>query len=243
MDKAVYDMLLNGLDIDVGGITIRNYTLRDIFNVIKLDNYNRKISLTVLQPDDLGLKDILDEQTIKSMSMYDMSCSFIDIREFFLDFLNTFTYHNWYFNDVFNEYVCSLGENKRLIINRKNIDNILETARKMYCVPKRKERVQTSSEIESILKEFEEFDKKTKYNKKQGGITLDSIILAVSTRHHTYNLFNIWDLTVFQLLETYRQLEKDDNWHYTMTGAYAGTIDTKQIDMSKIHWANRHSKE
>ena len=235
----IESILLSGQDVVIGDIVVRNHKLYDIFNVIKLEKYQSLISLPIITPMDFKLEDVFDTETIKGMSMYRMTCMFEDIREMFINFLNTFTYHKWEFNDVFNEFVTHINDKERIRLNQQKIDEIFQVVKEMYCIPERKlERKKVDKEIDEILKEFEEFNKKTKYKEKNKGLTLDSIVLAVSTRHNTYDLFNIWDLTVFELIQTYRQLEKNDHWDNIMQGIYAGTVDSKQLDLDKIHWAN-----
>ena len=179
-------LLLSGKDIEVGEVVVINHTLDHIFNVMKIEKYHSLISLPVITPTDFDLGDILDDEAIKGMSMYKMACIFEDVREMFIDFLNSFTYHKWEFNEVFNEFVAHVSDTERVRLNEKKIGEIFDVAKKIYCIPKREAKVQhKDTEIDNILKEFEEFDRKTKHKSKSNGITLNSIVLAVSTRHNT----------------------------------------------------------
>lgn len=51
-------------------------------------------------------------------------------------------------------------------------------------------------------------------------LSLSSIISAVAARHHSLNILNIWDLTVYQLYDQFAQLNK-----------------SLQVDVSSMRWA------
>lgn len=53
-----------------------------------------------------------------------------------------------------------------------------------------------------------------------GSLTLPNIVSAVSARHHSLNLTNIWSLTVYQLYDQFAQINKNF-----------------QIDVSSLKWA------
>lgn len=238
--EGIEGKLLSRQNIQVGEVDIINHKLDDIYKLIGHDKYQNLISLPVLMVSDFKLDGILSKEEIDSLTVYKVARMFEDVREMFINFLNAFTHHAWEFNDVFNEFVTHISDTERIRLNQKKVDDIFEVVKAMYCIPERRlEEVKVDKEIDNIMKEFEEFNRKTKHKEKSHGLTLDSIVLAVSTRHNTYDLFNIWNLTVFELMKTYRQLEKNDHWDNVMQGIYAGTVDSKQLDLDKIYWANK----
>ena len=73
-----------------------------------------------------------------------------------------------------------------------------------------------------------------KYKKKT--IDLHSIISAVGWKAKGFDF--IRELNIYQLYDGYGRLGIIDNYHYTMTGIYAGTVDTKGIKLPELNWAN-----
>lgn len=66
---------------------------------------------------------------------------------------------------------------------------------------------------------------------------LDELIVAmVCAPELSYTYESILDLTIHQFNVSLRQTVKRVNYDNTMVGCYAGTINTKEIDLSKLHW-------
>lgn len=85
---------------------------------------------------------------------------------------------------------------------------------------------------------FMEKLKKTKASlpKKKSPINLHSIISAVGWKTKSFDFIN--NLNIYQLYDGYQRLGVIDNYHYTMQGIYAGTVDSSKIKLPDINWAN-----
>jgi hypothetical protein len=68
-------------------------------------------------------------------------------------------------------------------------------------------------------------------------MNLHSIINGLAWKSPSINLLNIFDLTVYQLYQGFYTTDNIDNYHHTLTGIYAGTVDGKNIKLSDLHWA------
>lgn len=74
--------------------------------------------------------------------------------------------------------------------------------------------------------------------KKKPVIDFHSIISGLSWRTTGgVNLFNIFDLTIYQFYDGYYRLENIDHYNSILTGIYTGNIDAKNIKMQDINWA------
>lgn len=71
--------------------------------------------------------------------------------------------------------------------------------------------------------------KKPKFN-------LHSIISAVGWKAQKFDFIN--NLNIYQLYDAYSRLHVLDNYHYIMSGIYAGTVDDSKIKSEDIDWAN-----
>lgn len=228
-----------GSDIDVCGITIKNYKLGEIFNDIGITKYLQMTGLISRSPSDFIDKKYLKE--ISSVTMFDIFCMSYEMQELFMETMKFFTGYEWRFvaNRAFVEFQATNTSDKDVHINKENHEHILNTIKEMYClseVKKESEREDIDDRMKEILAEFEE--EENKVNKAKGGkITIFSIIDGVSTKHPSINILNIWNLTMFQLMRNFYSLGKNINEDRVMNGIYSGVIDSKKIDLDKIHWA------
>ena len=65
---------------------------------------------------------------------------------------------------------------------------------------------------------------------------LHSIISAVGWKAQKFDFIN--NLNIYQLYDGYSRFHVLDNYHYTMSGIYAGTVDGSKIKSEDIDWAN-----
>lgn len=241
-EKELKGRLLKGLDIDYQGIIIRNYSTGEIFEDLGLDKYEYLISLTILDVKDIFKDNKID--TIDNLKMYDVICTSFEFNNWFIEFLNTFTYMEWSFGN-FNDFVAYDENKKRLRITKDKFDGLMDIVRKMYVINRGKKATSTiinpNMAVDEETKKFAEeiLELQKQGNKQNGNITMMGIIEGICSKPNTYNLFNIWDLTVYQLMIQYYGIEQNENYGYILSSVYAGIYDTKKnkLDIGKIHWA------
>lgn len=242
IDESVKALILMGEDVEIHGITIRNYKLKEIFDkkIMGLDKYYMNINLCTLLPKDILPREALAHDELKDITLFKI-CLFVEqIKDKFIEFLDLFTTDKWMFNPDFCEFVTSYDKNRK-VIDESLMHEIFKITQEMYCVvrPKKEsDRDDIDDEMKAMLLEFEEQKAKAK-----GGvhITLLSIIEFVSTKHPSLNLINIWEYTMYKLMKTYYRLEHISNYEQTVSAMYSGTISSKDIDLEKMHWANEIS--
>lgn len=143
------------------------------------------------------------------------------------------------------EFRLSLGDDK-IRLSDSDMKKIFSEFKIIYCIGNSEENVPWKN-AKPRNKEDEEFlaimrAAKMKIDeKKNGKFTIDSIAMGVATKHYSYNLFNIWDLTMWQLMETHSKMYENDNSYFTKIGIYTGSIDTKKnkINPSELSWSTR----
>lgn len=67
-------------------------------------------------------------------------------------------------------------------------------------------------------------------------INLHSIISAVGWKAQSFDLIS--KLNIYQIYDGYHRLGYIDNYHYTMTGIYTGTVDANKVKLPDLNWAN-----
>lgn len=231
--------LLQGLDVNEDGYVYRNYKLKELI-AIGMEKWQQLITLTLLELDDLFGENKFTKEELGQITIYEAICFSPLLREWAIDFLNTFLLGEWEFNELFSEFVC-YSFSSPLVVNKQNLETVFENIRQIYCIGKPKPEYDiskaTGSEVLDMLKEFEEIKKKQ--NKEKEPITYESIVESISVKHPSYNLMNIWDLTLHQLMRTYYRMEHIDNYNHVLQGIYSGAISSKDIKMKEIHWSKR----
>ncbi|MFD0587818.1 hypothetical protein ACFQZE_07370 [Paenibacillus sp. GCM10027627] len=67
-------------------------------------------------------------------------------------------------------------------------------------------------------------------------INLHSIISGLACKSNSINHFNVGQLSLYQLYDSFHRLDVIENYHYTLVGIYSGNVDSKKINFNKIHW-------
>jgi len=254
-DEELKGLLLAGEDIEYFGFMVRNYKLGEIFKNLKLDKYNYLLSFAVLDVKDI-FKD--SKINIDKLKKYDVICDIPEFNNWFIEFLNTFTYLEWekgIENGKYRDFVAYTDNDKnkkRFRINEDKFDGFMELFKKMYAANKGKKskskfdpNMAIDEETRKIVEELAEAERKHKEKRKKGNkdITLMGIILGICSKSNNYDLFNIWNLTIYQLMAQYYGIEQDENYGYILESVYHGVYDLKKsgTNLEDIHWANEIS--
>lgn len=64
------------------------------------------------------------------------------------------------------------------------------------------------------------------------------IVALVNTAEFKYDYTSVWSLNIYQFYQSVKQIQKNKDFNYVMQGIYGGTVDSKKINMDKIHWLN-----
>jgi len=140
-----------------------------------------------------------------------------------------------------NGYRLIFGE-EYMPISREEMIMIFDAFREIYCLSSGKVPfADLVAKTERGKKGLEMFRKaKAAEDARQHGEhTIWGTIMGVSTHHNSYNLLNIWDLKMWQLMKTHTQLFKEDNIYFTRLGIYTGNIDNSKnkIKPKELDWS------
>lgn len=164
-------------------------------------------SLSEMKQEDLSLYDVIIENE-------DLINTFIEIFNFF--FLEDVIYKDGYFvilkniNSKDNMFTFNV-DNVHGIIYKDNFLQILEMIQQICCISDESDDDKNikfkNALAERLYKKMKQAAKESE-KRKQGdrNFTLPNIISAVSNNHQTINPINIWDLTIFQLMDAFERL-------------------------------------
>lgn len=242
MEEHIFEMkLLKGSELDVHGLKIKPHTLEELVDEVGLKEYYRCIGFVSIQKKDLNEFLKLSGEEYKKTSVFQMFLMYEQLATFVIDFLKFVTrtdevYYASMWKSITVEY-----EDSRVIINHKNIDDIILTILKIYCIslPK-EEKEEFNPANEQARKLMERIRKnRAKAPKQKSNVDLTSIISAVAWKSNSLTIESVWKLTLYQLYDAFYRLEIIDNYDKKLSAIYAGTIDGKTEKLDKQLWYKR----
>lgn len=215
-------------------VFIYNFNLGYIFETIGYSKYITMCSVPRIKKN-VNTSEIDNEKAV---------CQFLMLYSMFFE---TFVRCEKVQVDILKEEIrLVLPDNTNVILNDSDIEKIFSVFNKIYCLDGYTDgKGELWNNAKARNKEDEEFLKvmrsaQHKINMKNNGEqTIDSLILGVTARHNSYNLLNIWELTIWQLIRTNAKLQKIDDSYYTQIGIYTGNIDVKKnkIKNHELSWS------
>lgn len=227
-NQTITGRLLKGDDITIlsdgkNNLLLKNYKIGHIFSEIGLENYNLFCNISLMEIDEA-------DENIKGFLLK-------SLEEFFKVFTNC---QHVKYHDFLQDYLIFFNDIDFVRVGVSDISSLFEIFRTVYCVPKKEGKydniVVKNERQKEMLDKFKAFDKKIQESKKNY-VTLDSLVESVSVKHPSYNLLNIWDLTVYQLMKTYERIMQVDKYNHIMLGIYTGNIDSKEVKDEEINWS------
>jgi len=122
-------------------------------------------------------------------------------------------------------------------IDKQNYDEIQSIIRKANYI-----KTQSEPEFAAANSKAQEMINLILRNKKNKPKTADtmnlhSMISGLAWKNNGMTMPQILELTIYQLYNGFFVTENIDHYQHTFAGIYAGTVDSKEINVSKIHWA------
>lgn len=83
------------------------------------------------------------------------------------------------------------------------------------------------------------FKNRKKQPVKKEKMDLISMATGLGWKSNGISILQVLELTIYQIYSGFFATNNIDNYQQTITGIYAGTIDSKNIKLPDIHWANK----
>ena len=201
--------LMSGAPIRHGEFIVYPPTLADIRDV-GYENYQSYISLFLLSQSDIfsliGVPEA--EQTLQSFSPIQLITIIPDLRATLLRSLRFFLHQEVCYTDALGFF---LDLNSRVYLSLNQILDLRAVILKLCCIEDKTIQETVSFQSERARKTYEKIQKH-KSKKKQNSrvndadMELSNLVGAVAAYSPTYNLLNIWGLTVFQFYDQFERL-------------------------------------
>jgi len=235
--KFTYGTLLSPYPIKLSIGTLRKPTLGEIFHTIGYEQYMTYESFTKLTPKLFytklkeGGKEIWDSFTDKQkeeISLFNVVIADEELLQDYLGLLNFFFdekviseegFFIWVNNTADTSDISQLSEDDicGVVADANLFKQVLEAIQQVCCAYKESEQPENlkfkNSLAEKLYRRMEKAaQEEAEKVKSDKNYTIPNIISAVSNNHPTISPINVWDLTVFQLVDAFqrRQISKKD---------------------------------
>ena len=131
-----------------------------------------------------------------------------------------------------------LNETTGHMIRRKEAEQISAFLRRIQCTEKCMKKAGNSAIKKYLLEKARKALKSAKRSKSQSVIEEMLICLLNTSEFAAKSLDDAFAMNIYFFNKSMRQINKKIDYDHICAGVYAGTIDSKKINMKKIHWMN-----
>ena len=104
------------------------------------------------------------------------------------------------------------------------------------CFETRKKPVYANETAKQWAVKFEEIRKKYGKSEKDNETNITDVISAVSSKHPSINLSNIGELTIYQIMDCFKRLNKIENYTLSFEALIHGA---SKDDVKLEHWSEK----
>lgn len=226
--------LILGKPISLNGIgLLKSIKIKDIMD-IGFDNYNKYLSYLCMSSEDI--LDLLNSE-LENIEPFDFIFSncFYD-EKFKEDILCAFSYffdekcrfsENGYF------YLGNIDEER--FIHSRNFNFLSDVLRIQNCVEDKKDNLNLKSKAaKDFYKRLKQARRKHE-SEKSSNMDISDIISAISAKHPSINIFNIEELTMYQLIDQYKRINMIDEYLININSLLHGA---SKDDVKLTHWSS-----
>lgn len=228
--------LLRGKPIEIDGVGILHpLTLGEIEEIGEIQ-YNKQIFIATFKQDDI----VIEGHTLtpfESVSVYLFQDE--SFREVFIDSMSKFFKEEvHYHRDSGFFYLGSLEEPR--VVSEVKYNEIVDVIKRQNFIKSKQEEKEEfnphDDKARELYEQLKKFRQKVKEQNQEKGLDLSDIIRIVSAYSGNINIFNVWNLTVYQLYALYISLMMKENYdaqYYLLPHV----SDQKSLDLK--HWARK----
>lgn len=233
--------LQKGSPIDVGLCKVYPLTLGEITDFVGENKYNQLLSSLLIDKSSLNLDDVSKEEKeiFDKLTTYEIIIlhSFRDeeMRKVFIKSFSLFLREEIHYHQEGFFYIGELTDNR--IITKENFEQIKQILKKQNYLQDAEDDFKPANEktIE-LYEKMKKIKEKLKKKNPDDGLKLSDIVSIVATYSNDISILTVWNLTIYQLYESYLRLIMWDNYHTSyMHLPHMDEEDRK----SMIHWASK----
>ena len=227
--------LLKGKPIDLGICKVHPLTLNEIVELTE-EKYNQALSLITFNKSRLDIKD----EELNKLTDYQILLAYCyhnhEIRDLFFESIEIFLKEPIHLHELGFFYLGELEEQR--IIDENGLKQIQEVVKKQNFLSTEEEKAMkpANDKAAELIEKMKKIKEKLAKQNREDELHLSDIISIVACYSDGINLFNVWDLTVYQLYIAYLRLIMWDDYHSKYI-LLPHVTDSSSLDLK--HWATK----
>lgn len=193
--------------------------------------------------DDGKYWEELTEQQQEKITMYDLILKNGFLQNTYLKIFQFFFIESIIFeNDMFIILKDKIPDGSKLkmedvhgVITGDTFLEVIDLIQQICCIHEKEENAENIQFKNNTAKKYYEKMLKAKKNKAKKhdiNMTLPNIISSVSCKHPSINPINVWDLTIFQLIDSFNRLQTNELYDIDCTRVSVWGDEKKTFDIS-----------
>lgn len=198
-------------------------------------------SLTEDEQDNITIYSIIEEDG-------QIRRTYVEIFNFF--FVETVIYQEGYFILLKEKHTnpeVIEKEQLRGVISKKNFSQVISLIQQICCIYNEEESLDDmkfkNNLAKKLMKKMLKAKKKEQEMKKSDlNLTIPNIISSLANKHPSLNYINIWDLTIFQLLDAFNRTQANSIYDIDSARVSVWGDEKKTFDAS-LWYKNNYDKK
>ena len=239
---------------EISQITFDRFSFYEFFLKLSPETYYTKLrkendgeafwdSLTEEEQDKITIYNIIEEdEKIRS--------TYVEIFNFF--FVETVIYQEGFFillkeNTTIDNPDKIKREQVRGAIAKDNFSQVMSLLQQICCIYNEEESLDDmkfkNNLARKLMEKMLKAKKKEQETKKSDlNLTIPNIISSLANKHPSLNYVNIWDLTIFQLLDAFNRTQANSMYDIDSTRVSVWGDEKKTFDVS-LWYKNNYDKK
>lgn len=239
---------------EISQITFDRFSFYEFFLKLSPETYYTKLrtendgeaywsSLTEEERDKITIYDIIrEDEQIRN--------TYVEIFNFF--FVETVIYQEGFFillkeNTAIDKLDEIKREQVRGAIAKDNFSQVLSLLQQICCIYNEEESLDDmkfkNNLARKLMEKMLKAKKKEQETKKSDlNLTIPNIISSLANKHPSLNYLNIWDLTIFQLLDAFNRIQANSMYDIDSTRVSVWGDEKKTFDVS-LWYKNNYDKK
>lgn len=239
---------------EISQITFDRFSFYEFFLKLSPETYYTKLrkendgeafwdSLTEEEKDKITIYNIIEEdEKIRS--------TYVEIFNFF--FVETVIYQEGFFillkeNTAIDNPDKIKREQVRGAIAKDNFSQVMSLLQQICCIYNEEESLDDMKFKNNLARKLMEKMLKAKKKEQEAkksdlNLTIPNIISSLANKHPSLNYVNIWDLTIFQLLDAFNRTQANSMYDIDSTRVSVWGDEKKTFDVS-LWYKNNYDKK